>query len=68
MDEEARRREAIELLRQGLRPGEVCRKLERSRDWLSKWRRRFAAAGEPGLVGGSHAPKRHPSTQLDQEI
>ncbi len=63
MDEEARRREAIELLQRGLRPGgEVCRKLERSREWLSKWRRRFAAEGARGLASGSHAPRRHPWT------
>ncbi|MDE3111627.1 MAG: helix-turn-helix domain-containing protein, partial [Chloroflexota bacterium] len=62
MDEESRRRKAIELLDQGVRPSEVLRRLERSRDWLSKWRRRFNELGEAGLVGGSHAPRHHPWT------
>ncbi|MDE3193185.1 MAG: helix-turn-helix domain-containing protein [Chloroflexota bacterium] len=62
MDEESRRRKAIELLDQGVRPSEVLRRLERSRDWLSKWRRRFDELGAAGLVGRSHAPRHHPWT------
>ena len=55
MDEEERRRRAIELLAQGRRPSEVAHELERSRQWLAKWRRR-AAAGE-GLREHSRAPQ-----------
>ncbi len=58
MDEEARRRRAIAALRDGRRPGDVCAELERSREWLSKWRRRFAESGPAGLRGRSRAPRR----------
>ncbi len=60
MDEEQRRQRAIELLRQGRRPGEVLRELGRSREWLAKWRRRFEAAGAAGLRGRSRAHRSHP--------
>jgi transposase len=58
MDEEERRRRAIAALRDGRRPGDVCAALERSREWLSKWQRRFAESGPDGLRGRSRAPRR----------
>src|SRR5712692_1735806 len=58
MDEKERRRRAIAALRDGRRPGDVCAELERSREWLSKWRRRFAESGPAGLRGRSRAPRR----------
>lgn len=58
MDEEARRRRAIEMLRKGRRPGDVCAELGRSREWLAKWQRRLDAEGEAGLRDRSRPPKR----------
>jgi len=55
MDEEERRRRAIELLAQGRRPSEVARELGRSRQWLAKWRRRVEAG--TGLRDHSRAPQ-----------
>jgi hypothetical protein len=60
MDEAQRRARAIELLRQGRRPSEVLDELGRSRDWLAKWRRRFAEAGPAGLGERSRAHRTHP--------
>ena len=60
MDEEQRRQRAIELLRQGRRPGAVLRELGRSRAWLAKWRRRFDEAGPAGLRERSRAHRSHP--------
>ncbi len=62
MDEERRRQRAIELLRQGRRPGEILRELERSREWLAKWRRRFAELGPAGLRERSRAHRAHPGS------
>lgn len=58
MDEEERRRRAIAALHEGRRAGEVCAEFGRSREWLAKWQRRFAASGPAGLRGRSRAPKR----------
>lgn len=60
MDEERRRQRAIELLRQGRRPGEILRELGRSREWLAKWRRRFEEVGAAGLRERSRAHRAHP--------
>ncbi len=60
MDEERRRQRAIELLRQGHRPGEIVRELGRTREWLAKWRRRFEEAGAAGLRERSRAHRAHP--------
>lgn len=60
MDEEQRRLRAIELLRQGRRPSEILRELDRSREWLAKWRRRFDEAGAAGLRERSRAHHAHP--------
>ena len=58
MDEEELRRRAIAALGEGRSPGEVCAEFGRSREWLAKWRRRFAEAGPAGLRDRSRAPKR----------
>jgi len=62
MDELARRRRGIELFDAGTKVADICREVGRTRQWLSKWRKRFAELGERGLAGRSHAPKRHPGT------
>lgn len=62
MDEEQRRRRAMELLQQGRRPSEILRELGRSREWLAKWRRRFEESGMAGLRDISRAHRSHPST------
>jgi len=62
MDEEQRRQRAIDLLQQGRRPSDVLRELERSREWLAKWRRRFAEAGPAGLRARSRAHRGHPGS------
>lgn len=58
MDEQERRRRAIAALEKGRRPGDVCAEFGRSREWLAKWRRRFAEAGSAGLRERSRAPRR----------
>ncbi len=60
MDEEQRRQRAIQLLRQGRRPGEILSELGRSREWLAKWRRRFEELGTAGLRERSRAHRAHP--------
>ena len=62
MDEEQRRRRAMELLHQGRRPSEVIHELNRSREWLAKWRRRFQEHGAAGLREISRAHHTHPAT------
>ena len=61
LDEEQRRRRAIELLQQGRKPSEVLRELGRSREWLAKWRRRFDEQGPAGLRDVSRAHRAHPA-------
>ena len=60
MDEEGKRRAAIEMLRRGIAIEEVCKQLGRTRQWLGKWRRRLTAEGEASLQGRSRAPRRRP--------
>lgn len=60
MDEEGTRREAIAMLGRGVAIEEICRKLGRSRRWLSKWRGRVTAEGEASLQGRSRAPRHRP--------
>lgn len=62
MDEAERRRRAMEMLREGRRANEVARELGRSRQWLSKWRRRFEEVGPAGLREQSRAHLTHPQT------
>lgn len=60
MDEEGKRREAMAMLRRGITIAEICTKLGRTRRWLSKWRRRFAAEREAGLRDRSRTPLHSP--------
>ncbi len=60
MDEEERRRRAIDLLKRGLRVQEVCAELGRTRQWLAKWVRRREAEGAAGLRGRSRAHRSYP--------
>ena len=60
MDEEGKRREAIAMLKRGISIIEICRKLGRTRRWLSKWRQRFEADGAAALRGRSRAPRHRP--------
>ncbi len=62
VDEEQRRRRAIELLAQGRRPSEVLQELGRSREWLAKWCRRFDELGPAGLRDVSRAHRGHPAS------
>jgi len=62
MDEAELRRRAMEMLRGGRRPSDVARELGRSRQWLAKWRQRFAEVGPAGLREQSRAHLTHPQT------
>jgi hypothetical protein len=55
------RRKAIRGLLQGTRPAVILQRVGRSREWLSKWRRRFKRAGMRGLRSQSRRPHHHPS-------
>ena len=68
MDEEARRREAIAALRRGEVPSAICRRLGRTRQWLAKWRRRFATQGEVALRGRSRAPQHRPRSTAERVV
>lgn len=68
MDEEGKRREAMAMLRRGIAIGEICDKLGRTRQWLGKWRRRFAAEGEASLEGRSRAPRAHPHATPERTV
>jgi transposase len=51
------RKAAIHLLRSGLSPTEVARRMKRSVAWVTKWRDRYKEEGWAGLEDRSHAPK-----------
>lgn len=68
MDEEGKRRAAIEMLRRGIAIQEICEQLGRTRQWLGKWRRRFAAEGEAGLRGRSRAPQHRPRATPEHTV
>lgn len=68
MDEEGKRREAMAMLRRGIAIGKICDKLGRTRQWLGKWRRRFAAEGEASLRGRSRAPLAHPQATSERIV
>lgn len=53
----AERKAAIHLLRSGLSPIEVARRMKRSVGWVTKWRDRYQDEGWAGLEDRSHAPK-----------
>ncbi|MEK7862523.1 MAG: helix-turn-helix domain-containing protein [Chloroflexota bacterium] len=68
MDEEGKRREAMAILRRGIAIQEICSKLGRTRQWLSKWRRRFAAEGEASLRGRSRVPRSRPQATPERIV
>jgi putative transposase len=61
MDEKHERKlrhQAIQWQLQQIRPRDILKRLERSRSWLKKWKRRFNQEGWTGLKSQSRAPKR----------
>ena len=52
------RRQAIHLWLQGVKSKDILQKVQRSRVWLSKWRKRFKQDGAQGL----HSQSRRPHT------
>lgn len=59
-DEILHRRRAIRLTMQGKRPGEILKRIPRSRGWLYKWQRRYEEEGWAGLAGYSRRPHTSP--------
>ncbi len=59
-DERQRRAQAIRQWLGGKRSQELLRRAQRSRAWLSKWRRRFEREGHAGLTSRSRRPRRSP--------
>jgi transposase len=57
-DEYLDRLRAIKLYLAGQSAEEICRTLDRSREWFHTWRRRYLAAGPQGLLDVTRA---HPS-------
>lgn len=72
MDEEERRRRAMELLGSGRRAGEVCEALGRSGEWLAKWLaalgdgRGRVAAGPPREAAPLRGRHRAPARRQDR--
>src|SRR5512136_1164438 len=63
MDEQQelqRRRQAIRLWLSGVRAKRILEKVQRSRVWLSKWRKRFTQQGAVGLHSRSRCPQHTP--------
>ena len=58
--ERKRRRQAIQLWLQGVKPKDILEKVQRSYFWLSKWRKRFEQDGPPGLHSHSRRPHARP--------
>lgn len=57
-----RRREAIRLvIDDGVGKADAGRQVGRTRQWVSKWLRRFREHGDDGLVDRSRAPKTRPT-------
>jgi putative transposase len=56
-DELKRRRQAIRLWLTGTPPQEILRRVQRSRAWWSKWRKRFRLKGWRGLRSRSRRPR-----------
>jgi hypothetical protein len=54
------RRKAIRLALKGLRPCEILKRVPRSRPWLLKWQKRFAALGWSGLADHPRRPHHSP--------
>jgi putative transposase len=59
-DELSSRRHAIRLTLKGRRPGEILKRIPRSRVWLSKWQRRYEEQGWAGLESASRRPHTSP--------
>lgn len=60
MDEKVERRlrrKALRWLCLGRKPGEVVKRIGRSRTWLAKWRTRFGEQGTAGLRSQSRQPR-----------
>jgi len=53
------RQQAIHLLRSGRDVKEVATILNRHKNWVRKWKKRYELEGWQGLEGHSKAPKRH---------
>ena len=51
---ERRRRQAIALLNQGMKPAEVARVVGRSRASVTRWRQAYEAGGEKALASRPH--------------
>jgi putative transposase len=63
MDDKDERQRRARVIRQwlgGKRSHELLRRAQRSRAWLSKWRRRFERDGRAGLKSRSRRPRRSP--------
>ena len=56
-----RRRQAIRLWLKGVKANRILEKVQRSRVWLSKWRKRFSQYGAAGLHSHSRRPQHTPS-------
>lgn len=54
------RRKAMRWLSLGKNPGEVVKRIGRSRTWLAKWRTRFGDEGIAGLHGQARRPHTQP--------
>ena len=54
------RRKAMRWLSLGKKPGEVTKRIGRSRTWLAKWRTRFGDEGVTGLHSQARRPQTYP--------
>ncbi len=63
-----RRREAIRLVDGGMPVADVARGLGRSRQWVHKWMKRFAAEGDDGLTDRSRVPNTQPVKTSQESI
>jgi transposase len=54
------RRQAIRLWVQGVKSKDILQQVQRSRVWLSKWRKRFEQDGVQGLRSHSRRPHTTP--------
>ncbi len=57
-----RRRQAIRLWLKGVKTNRILEKVQRSRVWLSKWRKQFNHFGAAGLHSDSRRPHHTPTT------
>jgi transposase-like protein len=69
--EQALRREAVRRLAQGHPISDICRDLQRTRQWLNKWWRQFQTHPETDFADHSRAPHTSPrrtSKEVEQTI